>query len=142
MPIHHRIPGIIGQAISKYGPAGSKILQSDKLVLNQAWRGFKHKSSIVSGIRTGLTTGGIVGSFINTGDEPPNVYGPNVYAPNQQDQTRNRRGRGSYSRYSKQYSRNHKCRCTNSRKYNRRSNRFRSPRFLSPRRGKSYRPYR
>ncbi len=94
MPIHHRIPGIIGQAISRYG---NRLLYSDKLVLGKAWTGFKHKSSIVTGIRHGLAAGGVVGGFINFNDDDeldgkiPQQYGSQAYKP---DKTRGgRRGR-------------------------------------------------
>ncbi len=114
MPIHHRIPGIIGQAISKgRGPAIS-LVNSDKLLLNQAYKGFKHKSSIVGGIRTGLFAGGVIGSFIRESDNPemdaqiPFFNGSKTSSPYQA-----RRGRG---RYSRRYS---KCRCR-SNKFSRR----------------------
>ncbi len=103
MPIHHQIPRI-GQEIFKYvsraAPTGSRIMQSDKLLLNQAWKGFKHKSSIVSGIRTGLFGGSIVGSFIaDGGDTPGNgsfpVNGTKTYP---QNKTRGRSTRRSYCR--------------------------------------------
>ncbi len=115
MPIHHRIPGIIGQGISKYAPAARNVLSSDKLVLNRAWTGFKHKSSIVSGIRTGLFAGGAIGSFIRESDNPemdaqvPFFNGSKAYKS-----SKTRGGRGGYRR------RYTKCRCR-SNKYRRRS---------------------
>ncbi len=79
MPIHHRIPSIIGQAIAKGYPTGSKLVNSEKLILNKAWVGFKHKSSIVGGIRTGLFGGAIAGSLINQSADVPNVALPPPY---------------------------------------------------------------
>ncbi len=63
----------IGQEIIKrLGPTAYKFMQSDKLVLNKAWTGFKHKSSIVSGIRSGLLAGSVVGSVINQNNDDEN----------------------------------------------------------------------
>ncbi len=118
MPIHHRIPGIIGQAISRYGPAGNKLLQSDKLVLNKAWTGFKHKSSIVSGIRSGLFAGGVAGQFIRDSDNPE-MDAQVPFFPQTSSPYKARGGRGGYRR------RYTKCRCR-SNKYSRRSSPYRS----------------
>ncbi len=70
MPIHARLPQIIGQAISRGAPGTKALVNSEKLALNYAWKGFKHKSSIVGGIRTGLLGGGIIGSIIRDSDNP------------------------------------------------------------------------
>ncbi len=101
MPIHHRLPTIIGQAITKYG---ARTLYADKLVLGKAWTGFKHKSSIVTGIRHGLLAGGVTGSFIRDSDNPEMdaqvpFYGPSASS---QDKARNRRG-GKRRRFTRNY---------------------------------------
>ncbi len=112
MPIHHRIPSIIGQAISKgVGPAKG-ILASEKLVLNYAWKGYKHKSSIVAGIRTGLFGGAVGGSFIRDSDNPEmdaQIPFGNGFKASSQNKTRNRRG-GNRRRYAKRGCRPHKYR--------------------------------
>ncbi len=70
MPIHHRLPPIIYREISKrFAPGAKTLLNSEKLILNYAWKGYKHKSSIVSGIRSGLLGGAIAGSFIKQNDD-------------------------------------------------------------------------
>ncbi len=61
--------GIISVA-TKYGVG---IAKSEGLILNKAWKGFKHKSSIVAGIRTGLLGGAVIGSVI-TGTTPTTDY--------------------------------------------------------------------
>ncbi len=103
MPIHHRIPGIIGQAISRFAKPGKALVDSDRMVLNYAWRGFKHKSSIVSGIRSGLLAGGVAGSYIRNSDNPEMdaqvPFGPKTPASSQ-NKTRYRR-RGYGRRYPK-----------------------------------------
>ncbi len=113
MPIHHRIPGIIGQGISRFAPTGKKLFESDKLVLNKAWTGFKHKSSIVGGIRTGLFAGGTVGQFIRDSDNPEmdaQIPFSNGSSPYSQNKTYRGRRRKCY-RYDKFGNRsNIKCR--------------------------------
>ncbi len=99
MPIHHRIPGIIAQAISK----GRPIFVADKMVLNKAYTGFKHKSSIVSGIRHGLVAGSVAGGFIRDSDNPEmdaQVPFFNGSSPSSSNKTRYRR-RGKCNRYDK-----------------------------------------
>ncbi len=116
MPIHHRIPGIIGQAISKYRGPAIAFTQSDKLVLNKAWTGFKHKSSIVGGIRTGLLGGSIVGSFINNAPDTPG-NGPSIpfYGSETGSQDKARGGQtGRYNyrnRSSKRFNKYKRCTC-------------------------------
>ncbi len=91
----------IAQEIFRYAssPAGRRvatgIVNSEKLALNYAWKGFKHKSSIVGGIRTGLGGGALAGGLINKSADVPNVALPPFYGPSasKQDQTRNRRKR-------------------------------------------------
>ncbi len=126
MPIHHRIPIIISQGISRLAPVGSKVLQSDKLLLNQAWKGYKHKSSIVGGIRTGLFAGSVIGPFINKSADNPEVYGPqDVYEPKTSSPYQARSGRGGFSnKYNKHKRFNRKCRCARPRKYKSSRNRF------------------
>ncbi len=57
MPIHHRVPIILAEG-------AKRLLTAEAGILNKAWYGFKHKSEIVSGIRTGLAIGAGIGSFI------------------------------------------------------------------------------
>ncbi len=116
MVIHHRIPTIIGQGISKFGPAANKLLQSDKMLLNKAYTGFKHKSSIVSGIRHGGLVGSTIGTLIRDMENPfmdaQIPFSPKTPS-NSKNQTRRGRGRscrqfsGSKRRscYRKRYSR-------------------------------------
>ncbi len=94
----------IAQEIIKYAirsrPITGRLVNSEKLALNYAWKGFKHKSSIVGGIRTGLLGGAVAGTQLNTADVPE-VYTPpiRITPPYQQNKTRNRR-RGVCRRYT------------------------------------------
>ncbi len=101
----------IGQEIfRRLGPAATKFIQSDKLVLNQAYKGFKHKSSIVAGIRTGLFAGSIAGPLIS-GDNDDDLngpfstrYEPQTYKPEKtryrrRGSSRRQRGRKCYSNH-------------------------------------------
>ncbi len=119
----------IAQEIIKYAtrgaPVAKRLVDSDKLVLNKAWTGFKHKSSIVSGIRSGLFTGGIVGQFIRDSDNPE-MDAQVPYSPqtNKPYKARNRRRRQCY-RYDKFGNRsNIRCRQPKSRSTYRSRNRF------------------
>ncbi len=105
MPLHGRLPQIISQGISRYGKG---IFLADRVVLNKAYTGFKHKSQIVSGIRHGLLAGSVVGSLIRDTDNPEmdaqipfkQGNGSKTYSTNK---TRYRRGRRPYCRDPKQY---------------------------------------
>ncbi len=69
MPIHHRIGPEIFRQLGKLQKPAQTLVQSEKLILNKAWKGYKHKSSIVAGIRTGLFTGSVVGPLIRQNDD-------------------------------------------------------------------------
>ncbi len=109
MTIHWLGPTV--QGISRLGARyAPRILNSEKFALNYAWRGFKHKSSIVGGIRTGLLGGALVGSIISQED------GQKGDAPFFKQKTdkfykKGNRRLGRYSsRYRKRYS-TRKCNC-------------------------------
>ncbi len=104
----------IGQEIFRRGaPYISKFLSSDKLVLNKAWTGFKHKSSIVAGIRTGLFSGSVVGSLLNN-DDMLDTGGS--FQPFNPSSSQNKARGGRRRRYGRRY--NNRCRPN---KYSRRS---------------------
>ncbi len=114
MPVHHRVPIIISQGISKYGkPYANRILNAEGAGLNYAWKGFKHKSSIVGGIRTGLLGGAIAGNFINSDDQ-----GNNYGIPFKQKAYKF--GQKGY-RFKRGSSRKYRCKCSTRRRYKRRS---------------------
>ncbi len=118
MPIHHRVGYEVARRVAPYARG---LLQSDKLALNYAWRGFKHKSSIVSGIRTGLVGGSIGGAFIRD-DEGLGEDGQIPFnAPNQFKKTYSRSSRRSYGRsnYKRGTRRYKRCSCARKRKRSR-----------------------
>ncbi len=109
MPIHHRIiPEII-----KYGSRGSPIakgvLTSDRMALNYAWKGFRHKSSIVGGIRTGLLAGSVAGTFISD-DGLDDTDGLSFTPTSKFYKTRRRYSRCPSGQYSSGRGRYRKCR--------------------------------
>ncbi len=120
MPIHHRIP-IIATEIAK------RTLAAEGAILGHAWKGFKHKSSIVAGIRSGLGGGAVIGSLITEDSTDPFSGTPgfksqtNKFSQKYSGQYRNRGSR----RYSKQNSTRQRCRCLRRRsnRYSNRSNR-------------------
>ncbi len=115
MPRHLIVATRIGQEIYRAGQRyGSKFLQSDKLVLNKAWTGFKHKSSIVAGIRTGLTLGGGLGTFLVNNDDELDVATPYKYESQTGSPYKTRSGRRGWN-----YSR--RCKCDRLNRYKRRS---------------------
>ncbi len=60
---------IVQEIFRRGSPFAYKFLRSDKLVLDKVYTGFKHKSSIVSGIRHGLVAGSVAGGFISNPDD-------------------------------------------------------------------------
>ncbi len=71
MVIQKIAQGIFRYAATRARPVAKGLLSSEKMALNYSWKGYKHKSSIVGGIRTGLLGGAIAGGFINnSGDNP------------------------------------------------------------------------
>ncbi len=110
---------IIKQGL-KYGPG---LVKAEGKVLNYAYKGYKHKGAITSGIRSGLFTGAVVGTQLNTADVPeiyvPPERGRNGNSPGSEDKTRNRRF-GNRKRYTKYCTPNRGVRHSYSRKrYNR-----------------------
>jgi len=65
MPIHGRI---ISQAITKGGPIVAGVLKSDKMALNYAWKGYRHKGRIVQALRGSLVTGSVIGGLVQDPD--------------------------------------------------------------------------
>jgi len=130
MPRHLVIATEIMRQVSKYASrtrsVGAGIGRSDKMALNYAWKGFKHKSSIVSGVRTGLFAGSIVGAIVNSnapdtpGNGPPIQYVPQTSPPYKA------RG-GQTGRSNRRYNSNKRFnkykRCTCARKHYRSRNR-------------------
>ncbi len=64
---------LIGQGISRVGarvaPLVFGVVKSDKLILNYAWKGYRHKGRIVQGLRGSLVTGSVIGGIVNNDDE-------------------------------------------------------------------------
>ncbi len=111
------------RTISRQGiRQGTKILTAEGNVLNFAWRGYKHKSSIVSGIRSGLLTGAVLGSFItDDSSDPFNGKIPQFNPPGKGGQKYSRR---NFSR--RRSNRTNYCKPRRYRKRLHRSNRYSS----------------
>ncbi len=73
-------------------PYARGIVNSERMALNYAWKGYKHKSKIVTGLRGSLIAGGIAGGLINQSAVVPNVALPPFYGPSasKQNQARHR----------------------------------------------------
>ncbi len=67
MPIHHRIgPEIIRRGL----PLANQLFKAEARALNYSWKGYKHKSSIVSGTRHGLFLGAAAGGLLSGQKDP------------------------------------------------------------------------
>ncbi len=141
MPRHLVIAAKILEKVSKYAIYETKIWRG-LYGPSGRYPGVSNYKQASRGIQHGLAAGSAIGSFISTGDEPPNVYGPNVSTPSQPYKTRSGRGRGPGGRYSKQFRNNRHRRCSCSSKYKSSRYRKRGSRFLSSRRSKSHFRYR
>jgi len=141
MPTHHRIPTIIGQAISKlYGKTSPTLYrwsQAEGKVIEYAYKGFKHKSSISKGIRHGLAVGATIGTFIT--EDGSNTYSGQIQSPTDSSyQARSGYSNSRSGKYGsrKRHNKYRRCTCSKFRKASR--NWRKGQRFFSNRRRSSY----
>ncbi len=75
---------------------GKGLIDSDRMALNYAWKGYKHKSAIVRGLRGSLVTGSVIGNLVQDPDGGTISFKPETYKPYQ---TRGRYSTGRSNRY-------------------------------------------